>query len=73
MRVVESNFEYSIKCQCGLRLAFSIIEYSQNIGNHFICRQCNTQVRLIDAEILTWRTTQIKDGEIVLKQLTYEE
>jgi hypothetical protein len=72
MRVVESNFEYSIKCQCGLRLAFSILEYSNNIGKVFPCPHCNTQIQLIDAEILTWKTTTIKDGELIFKQLTYE-
>jgi hypothetical protein len=71
MRTV-APIEYTVLCpNCKTRYACGITEYHQNLGNFFVCA-CNTQIKMIDAELVTWQTVQITDGELVFKQLTYE-
>ncbi len=71
MRVVVP-LEYTFVCpNCKTRYACGLGEYYAHLSQFFNCA-CNTQVKLIDAEILTWQTSPIKDGELVFKKLTYE-
>ncbi len=69
MRIVESKYEYTIQCQCGLRFAFSVLEFTQNEYSFFICQRCNTQCRMVEPQLLISTVQHLKESLLLENNL----